>query len=295
MDRLRRSGRLVRGVAARSAPAFLAMVLLAAGCGTAMTSAPPETTGGSSPTAATETPSPSAKVTGQHPDPSVPVDWGNGRDTPGMKAGIPDPPGWYDHAFGGPTDERVLYLTFDDGPLPPYTDELLRLLDRHRARATFFVTGVQASANPTLLREVAARGHAVGNHTWDHPDLVALSESKVRESLSEVIREVGSNLGPCMRPPYGLIDTKVAGVTAALGEIPIMWTGHATDWDNPKPEQIVADLKRATRPGAVLLLHDGGGTRRNTVSAVERLLPWWQEQGYRLETVPACRRSTDGG
>lgn len=277
------------------APGGLALALFGAACGAGATSEAPVSPGTGSPPASTESPSPSVTVTGQHPNPAVPVDWGNGRDTPGMKAGIPDPPGWYDHAFGGPTDERVLYLTFDDGPLPPYTDELLRLLDRYRARVTFFVTGVQASANPTLLREIAARGHALGNHTWDHPDLVALSEPKVRESLSAVIRQVGSTLGPCMRPPYGLIDIKVAGVAAALGEIPIMWTGHATDWDNPEPDRIVAALKRATRPGAVLLLHDGGGTRRNTVSAVERLLPWWREQGYRLETVPACRRSTDGG
>lgn len=277
----------------------LTVATLAAACGPsgsepipgANSGAASSSTAGATPTA---TNSASATASGQHPDPSVPVEWGNGRDTPGMKAGVPDPPGWYDHAFGGPTEEQVIYLTFDDGPLEPYTGELLRLLDKHRAKATFFVTGVQARANPASLRALVNKGHALGNHTWDHPDLVALPEPRVRAALESVIRQVGPSLGPCMRPPYGLIDNKVAAVTVSLGEIPIMWTGQAGDWDNPDPNRIVEDMKKATRPGAVLLLHDGGGSRANTVTAVSRLLPWWQQQGYRLETVPACRRSSDG-
>lgn len=272
--------------------AALFMLALVVGCTGRVTESAPTELGGSpwlSP------PGAGATVQVQSPDVSAPVDWGNGRDVPGMDQGIPNPPGWYDHAFGGPTERKVIYLTFDDGPQVPYTGQVLDLLARYGSLATFFVTGSQVQSQPDIVPRIMRGGHAVGDHTQHHADLVALSEDRVRSELADVQSEVGAALGACMRPPYGLIDAKVARISSSLGLIPILWTGHASDWDRPPADRIVDDLRRATKPGAVLLLHDGGGDRSTTVAAVARLLPWWRERGYALESVPACRSSLSGG
>lgn len=216
------------------------------------------------------------------------VQWGDGRSAPGMKQGVPNPPGWYQAAFGPRTTEKILYLTYDDGPWPPYTDQILGLLAANGAKATFFVTGQQAQAHPDYPPRIIAGGNAIGDHTMTHADLVALPKSEVRRELTQVQRIVGSDLGKCMRPPYGLIDNKVAAVSQELGLTPILWTGHAQDWSPPSLPRMVELLKAATQPGAVILLHDSAGKER-TVEATKIMLPWWREQGYKLETVPACR------
>lgn len=284
--------RLTAASARRSAVLAAAVTLPAAlllgACGTVGGATSVSPTGTSSAEAAGPA-GPSSAAARQAPNPAVSVAWGDGRNAPGMKDGLPNPPGWYDRAFGGPTAAKIIYLTFDDGPREPYTSQLLALLARYDAKATFFVLGQQARELPTLIAAEARAGHAIGDHTWDHPDLIGLSDAKVREELASVQRQVGSPLGPCMRPPYGLIDQRVAAVAFSLGLTPILWTAHAQDWDQPPVDRMVAALQRGTKPGAVLLLHDGGGSRERTVAAVERMLPWWQAQGYRLETAPACR------
>lgn len=276
--------------------AFLAVLILSAlpallvsACGSTGGAASPSPTGTSSSGPGSSASAGSASVATQAPNPAITVVWGDGRNAPGMKEGVPNPAGWYDRAFGGSTTEKVIYLTFDDGPRQPYTSQVLALLARYRAKATFFVLGQQARELPALIAAEARAGHAIGDHTWDHADLIGLSDAKVRDELASVQRQVGSALGPCMRPPYGLVDERVAGIAFSLGLTPILWTAHAQDWDQPPVDRMVAALQRGTKPGAVILLHDGGGSRDHTVAAVGRMLPWWQSQGYRLETVPACR------
>lgn len=279
------------GSGMRIAAGTLALLLWSAALVACSNSGAPPASGSSGaasgrPGASTSAPTTSA---GQRPNPAVEVNWGDGRNAPGMKDGVPNPPGWYDRAFGGPTTEKIIYVTFDDGPREPYTSQLLALLRQANAKATFFVLGQQAKQYPGLITAEVRAGHAIGDHTWDHPDLIGLSDSRVREELTSVQRQVGVALGPCMRPPYGLVDERVANISFSLGLTPILWTAHAQDWDNPPVQQMVAALQRGTKPGAVFLLHDGGGSRDHTVAAVRQLLPWWQAQGYRLETVPACR------
>lgn len=219
---------------------------------------------------------------------AVDVDWSGGRDAPGMAVGVPSPSGWYEAALGAPTDDRVVYLTFDDGPAPPYTDDLLTLLANAGARATFFMVGRAAAADPQTVQLVADGGHALGNHSWSHADLLTLSRDQVRRELASTQEALLGHGGPCMRPPYGLIDESVAAVAGSLGLTPVMWTGHAGDWNRRPVSVLVERMQQATRPGAVLLLHDGGGPRDRTVAAVAELLPWWAEQGYRLEPLPTC-------
>lgn len=218
------------------------------------------------------------------------VDWGDGRNTEGMSRGVPNPRDWYSAAFGPQTTEKVLYLTFDDGPWPPYTDQVLSLLADNDAKATFFVTGNQAQQHAAYLRRIIDGGHAIGDHSMTHADLVGLNRDQIRAELGKVKKIVGPTLGACMRPPYGLIDTKVADVSADLNLMPILWTAHAQDWAPGTVPEMVRMLKEGTKPGAVILLHDNAG-KEKTIAATRQMLPWWKSQGYRLETVPACRIS----
>ena len=239
------------------------------------------------PTAPVQTaPAPTAPV--QTPNADARVAWGHGEDPPGGDIGVPNPPGWYDYAFGGPTTQKVIYLTFDDGPAPPYTDEIMALLNKYGATATFFVVGQQVQAFPGEVKKIAAAGHAIGDHTQTHPNLNKLSAPQVRAQLADVQQEAGPAIGKCMRPPYGLIDTKGVAIAKSLGLTVIMWTGHALDWSSPPVSEMIPALKAATHPGAVILLHDGGGPRDHTVSALKQYLPWLQSRGYRMLAVPAC-------
>jgi peptidoglycan/xylan/chitin deacetylase (PgdA/CDA1 family) len=212
------------------------------------------------------------------------VDWNKGGGPAQMRKGLPNPPGWYAAAVGPRTTDKVIYLTFDDGP-SRYTTHLLRALRRHHAHATFFVAGGPADSNPGEIRRMRRDGHAIGNHTWWHPRLTDVSTKRVRKELITTGRAVGRSMGPCMRPPYGLIDARVARTSISLGFQPVLWTAHIEDWAPHSARWTVQRLRRITKPGAVILMHD---THAQTVSAVRKMLPEWRDRGYRLKVVPAC-------
>ena len=183
---------------------------------------------------------------------------------------------------------KVLYLTFDDGPFPDTTPRLLRILAKHDVQATFFLVGGTAARNRALVRRIARGGHAIGNHTQGHPRLTDLSTRQVRDQLRWASRAIGPVQGPCMRPPYGLINRKVERVARAEGLAPVLWTGHIDDWHQHTVRWNMSQLRKYTKPGGIILLHD-----RNvrTIRAVARMLPVWRDMGYRLESLPACRLS----
>lgn len=217
------------------------------------------------------------------------VRWGNGITTPGMDIGIPNPAGWYDAAFGSRPKEKVLYLTYDDGPYPPTTNKVLKMLADNDAKATFFVLGRQVDLYPGYVGKITTAGNALGNHTQDHANLARSGPARIRKQLTDVQKRVGPSLGNCMRPPGGFIDDQAGAVITKMGLTPIMWTGHAQDWAPPSTERMVQMLKDATSPGAVILLHDSAD-KGQTLAASAVMIPWWKKQGYRLETIPACRK-----
>ena len=215
----------------------------------------------------------------------VDVQWNKGSGPAQMAKGLPNPPGWYRAAVGPATTEKVLYVTFDDGP-SRFTPRLLKILQKHDARATFFVAGGYAKANPKVIRRMDADGHAIGNHTWWHPRLTEVSTPRVRRELASTKKAIGPIAAPCMRPPYGQIDRRVATVAIDLGLQPVLWTAHIEDWQPHSLAWTVARLKRDTKPGAVILMHD---THAQTIDAVATVLPYWLRKGYRLLPVPACQ------
>ena len=196
-------------------------------------------------------------------------------------------------------------LTFDDGPNPAVTPQLLDLLDRHSARATFFVIGRFVRERPDLTREIAARGHALGNHTDTHPALTFLSARRIEDELSRcrdaITRALGSDAAPAaapalwMRPPYGFRGPQLRGAVRRAGSRGVvMWSVIGYDWKPQPPEKLIARLARAGKSGAwggdIVLLHDGdhralNGDRRHVVAALEHWLPRWREAGRKFVTI----------
>lgn len=186
---------------------------------------------------------------------------------------------------------RTMLLTFDDGPHPEYTPEILDTLARYDVRATFFVCGEMADFNRDLLSRMADEGHVVGNHTWSHPLLTTLSRRRVRsemERTSEVIDKAYGEPPRWFRAPYGAWNRNAFRLGAELGMEPLAWTVDTLDWTTPGTRTIVDRVEDGAAPGVVVLSHDAGGDRSQSVRALRRYLPELLDDGYHL-TVP--RRS----
>ena len=185
--------------------------------------------------------------------------------------------------------EPVVSLTFDDGPHPTYTPQILDILGRHGVKATFFVLGSKAEEHPDLVRRIVAEGHAVANHTWEHEDLRKLDEGAFAAQVdrtSEVLEEISGQRQTCVRPPYGRSDRTVVERLAARGLTSVVWTADSRDFEKPGADAIVRSALDGLQPGAVILLHDGGGKREQTIAALPRIIDGIRAAGYR--TIPIC-------
>lgn len=181
----------------------------------------------------------------------------------------------------------VVYLTIDDGPDPTWTPQMLALLAKHRATATFFVVGEEVARFPAILKQVRAAGHAIGNHTYTHPWLTQLPPAGVRTELGKTDALVGQTT--CLRPPGGFVDARVTAIAAAAGKTVELWELDTKDWAHPGVPAIVAGALKGVHPGSVILLHDGGGNRAQSVAALAQILPALTARGYALEALPTCR------
>ena len=183
--------------------------------------------------------------------------------------------------------DPTVSLTFDDGPDPIWTPRVLEVLRRNAAVATFCVVGEQARKHPELLREIVDSGMRLCNHTRTHPaDVAAAPEPERREEIVGARAELRALVdAPVVyfRAPGGRFSPAVLELAAAQGMQPLGWSVDLRDWEQPGRLQILTTLERALRPGAVILMHDGGGgTRAQTVESLELILPWLRESGYRF-------------
>ncbi|MCX8033224.1 MAG: polysaccharide deacetylase family protein [Thermoleophilia bacterium] len=181
-----------------------------------------------------------------------------------------------------PPGQKIAALTFDDGP-GPYTGRVLTALASKHVSATFFVLGSSAASSPEIIRKIRAAGHEIENHTWSHAILTKLSPQDIRKELLRTNQVVGKTR--YLRPPYGIYDDRVAAEAAALGMQLVLWTVDTRDWEHPEVASILARVKEETRPGAIILMHDGGKNREATVQAIPKVVDWLLEQGYSLTTV----------
>ncbi|EHN11142.1 polysaccharide deacetylase [Patulibacter medicamentivorans] len=188
----------------------------------------------------------------------------------------------------GPRDRRRrVALTFDDGP-SPYTAPILRELERRRARATFFQLGRQIGPYQHVVRQLVRRGHALGNHSWSHPSL-APADARTRQQLDDTAaaeRRAVGHAGCLMRPPGGDIGERLDRLLRRRGQQAVLWDVDPGDWSRPGARMIVTRVLQAVRPGSIVLLHDGGGDRSQTVAAVPWIVKGLRKRGYHLVTVP---------
>jgi peptidoglycan-N-acetylglucosamine deacetylase len=188
-----------------------------------------------------------------------------------------------------PTRDPVVALTFDDGPHPAHTPRVLDLLAEHHAVATFCMVGTQVRAHPDLVREVVDAGMRLCNHTIRHdPRLsrrpVAAIEKEMLDA-SGALRDAAGDDVPIdyFRAPGGNWTPPLERTAARHGMRPLGWSVDPRDWSRPGTDKIVAAVERNVRPGSVILLHDGGGQRAQTVAALARLLPRLADRGYRFD------------
>ncbi|MFE6052303.1 polysaccharide deacetylase family protein [Kitasatospora sp. NPDC056446] len=184
---------------------------------------------------------------------------------------------------------RVVALTIDDGPDPRYTPTVLALLQQYGIRATFFLIGENAVEHPALVREIADRGHHIANHTWTHPDLRHLSEAKVRDELertSDLLHKTTGRLPDWFRAPGGDWSPVSLKVAADLGMRNMGWSVDPRDWARPGTSAITERILKDVRPGSIVLNHDGGGDRSQTVAALKAYLPVLVDSGYFFSAPP---------
>ena len=188
-------------------------------------------------------------------------------------------------------DGRTVALTFDDGPAPRNTPRLLALLRARHVTAVFCLIGDQARQHPDLVRRIVASGHLLCNHSLRHDDLAAFTPEQLRADLlatNEAIRAAVPHARiPYFRAPFGSWGQSPA-VAAELGMQPLGWRLAVGDWEPPETGELVRRLLEGITPGAVVLLHDGGGDRGQTIDAVARIVPELRADGWRF-TRPARR------
>jgi peptidoglycan/xylan/chitin deacetylase (PgdA/CDA1 family) len=190
------------------------------------------------------------------------------------------------------THEKVVALTFDDGPDPLFTGHILDVLKEKNIKATFFVLGQNVKDNPDLLKRIHQEGHEVANHGYSH---TYTSSQFVRELVrtDELIYQTINQHTRFYRPPGGLVSKSVIDGVRNNGYVVTLWSVDSWDWQNPGPARIVQNVLKSSFPGAIILLHDGGEKREQTIQALPGIIDRLGQQGYQFVTVSELKNYED--
>ena len=193
---------------------------------------------------------------------------------------------------GKPTrEDKVLYLTFDDGPSSEYTGELLDLLKKYEIRASFFVVAESAEENPDLIERMKREGHLIGLHSLNHVSAMLQTPAGTKRDFDEsmaIMERIGVT-AEYYRPPWGHVNLCTPGCLKKHGLRKVLWHVMAQDWEKNTTEELIQYklLKRA-RAGSVICLHDGRGKDRapkRMIDALDKTFPIWLEEGYRFQRI----------
>lgn len=204
----------------------------------------------------------------------------------------------------GPSNQKIVALTYDDGPNPPYTEAILEVLREEGVHATFFVVGRAVEEYPQTARAELRAGNAIGNHSWAHDHLIVLTPHQLKASLQRTDEAIFVATGihtHIMRPPFGGRDWFVLSEVRRLGYIPVMWSVPlAHDWENPPAQTIATRILENVRDGSILVLHDGNRgllcgrdqlptrlcDRSEDIQATRIIVQTLKRRGYRFVTIP---------
>lgn len=197
-----------------------------------------------------------------------------------------------------PTDSQVIALTFDDGPDPKYTPQIASLLKAYNAKATFFVVGSRVKQCPQVARQLVQEQHELANHTYSHPSIQGLSKQRLRDEIVRTQDTILKYTGvqPLLfRPPGGYYSEKIVEVAKQAGFLVVMWSWHqdTRDWSDPGVKKITDKVLKNARNGDIVLFHDYGGKRDQTVEALRQILPELQRRGYKFVTVSELMKLQD--
>jgi polysaccharide deacetylase family sporulation protein PdaB len=190
-----------------------------------------------------------------------------------------------------PTEDKVIALTFDDGPDPENTSPILDLLEQYGAKATFFLVGNKVERNPELVKRELAQGHELANHTYSHSYLgKKTSAEKIRKDIlqaEKVIFSVSGQKCKLFRPPGGYINETLVNTARQEGYTVVMWSWHqdTRDWSRPGVNKIVHSVLNHTQNGYIVLFHEYIDGKTQTIAALEQILPELQKRGYRFVTI----------
>jgi peptidoglycan-N-acetylglucosamine deacetylase len=186
------------------------------------------------------------------------------------------------------SQHKEIALTFDDGP-GPYTPRILSVLERLHVPATFFEVGLEEKYFHASTAKIVARGYPIGDHTQNHENMGKLSPKQQQSQLLQETVAIGNSGAPfprMFRPPYGLWGHATVKLLKRYRMLMILWTVDTDDYELPGVSAIVNDAVRGARSGAIILMHDAGGDRSETVAALPKIIRQLRKRGYKLVTVP---------
>ncbi|GAB1646235.1 polysaccharide deacetylase family protein [Krasilnikovia sp. MM14-A1259] len=178
---------------------------------------------------------------------------------------------------------KTIALTFDDGPSPRYTAKVLDTLRKYHIKATFCIVGDNAARYPSLVRRIRAEGHQLCNHSRNHANMARLSSAAARAEVTKAQQQIRAAAGvspTVFRFPYGSSNARVRTIVRDNGLRILGWTVDTRDWERPPARTITARVLHGARPGAVVLMHDGGGNRSNTVASLDSTIRQLRSKGY---------------
>lgn len=188
----------------------------------------------------------------------------------------------------GDRQEKVIALTFDDGPHPQYTPKILKILEKYRIKATFFVIGQNVELYPSIACQLIAAGHEIGNHTYSHPHMADIDDSHLAREIQHTnaaIEKLGGKTPVLFRPPEGKRSSSQMTVLSGMHYKTILWSIDTMDWAHNPSQQIVKCVLQKVSGGDIILMHDYVSKPNTTITALEQLIPELLQRGYRFVTV----------
>ncbi|MGL5060769.1 MAG: polysaccharide deacetylase family protein [Microcoleus sp.] len=188
------------------------------------------------------------------------------------------------------TSEKVVALTYDDGPYPPYTNQLLDVLDKHEIKATFFLIGRNIEKHPEIVKTIVSRGDELANHSYSHKDMMFKPNDFLVSEIAKtdkLLQDLGVKQNSIsFRPPWGRRFVVLSYLVAQMHKKLIMWDVDSQDYEPKLTADEIADrVINNVRSGSIVVMHDGGGDRSKTVAATDKIVKALQSKGYSFKTV----------